>query len=480
MAGRVAYYGNIVKNGLILDMDAAKRGSYPGTGTAWNDISGFQYNGILTNGPTFDPANGGSIVFDGSNDFVSTNYNVALTDFTVCMWFKAPDSTNLTSARLIDKNYITGMWLGKNASTGASNSWGGGIRESNAPYGIYLTLTDGQWHFLVSIRSGTTHTLYGDGISNTTSNIVSATALSTDIMTIGSTFTSGNYFKGTIPQILIYNRALSLEEILQNYNATRGRYIPSPSFDSDAQAFITVAAITDVTQQNAINTLVLGLKADSIWNKIKAIYPFVGGTNTSTSYNLKNISLFQITWNGGFTWDSNGVTGNGTTGYGNTGIIPSSALTNNSLQVSIYSRTNNSAGSTEIGCSTSVFLPIIGLSARNTIDQIIFDGYDYTTHRLVPANTDSRGFFMGSITSSTSQKVYKNGVLQATQTTAQTQTQPSTYPLYLFARNDSGTAANYSIRNLAFASVGDGLSDTEATNFYTRVQAFQTALGRQV
>ena len=71
MAGRVAYYGNIVKNGLILDMDAAKRDSYPGTGTAWNDISGFQYNGTLTNGPTFNSSNGGSIVFDGVDDRVS-------------------------------------------------------------------------------------------------------------------------------------------------------------------------------------------------------------------------------------------------------------------------------------------------------------------------------------------------------------------------------------------------------------------------
>ena len=225
MAGRVAYYGNIVKNGLILDMDAAKRDSYPGTGTAWRDISGFQYNGTLTNGPTFSSANGGSIVFDGGDDFVSTNYTTALTDFTVCMWFKAPDSTNPTSARLMDKNYVTGMWLGKNASTGASNSWGGGIIESSPPYGIYLTLTDGQWHFLASIRSGTTHTLYGDGISNTTSNTVSATALSTGTMAIGRTSAGGNYFKGNIPQISIYNRALSASEILQNYNATKGRYI---------------------------------------------------------------------------------------------------------------------------------------------------------------------------------------------------------------------------------------------------------------
>ena len=219
------YSPKIVTNGLVLCLDAANTKSYVSGSTIWNDISQGGNIGALTNGPTFSSANGGSIVFDGGDDFVSTNYTTALTDFTVCMWFKAPDSTNPTSARLMDKNYVTGMWLGKNASTGASNSWGGGIIESSPPYGIYLTLTDGQWHFLASIRSGTTHTLYGDGISNTTSNTVSATALSTITMAIGRTSAGGNYFKGNIPQISIYNRALSASEILQNYNATKGRYI---------------------------------------------------------------------------------------------------------------------------------------------------------------------------------------------------------------------------------------------------------------
>lgn len=218
--------GNIITNGLVLNLDAANPRSYPPpyNGTTWTDLSGNSNNGTLTNGPTFNSGNGGSIVFDGSNDFVSTNYNIALTDFTFCMWFKAPDSTNPQSIRLMDKNYITGMWLGKNANNGAPNSWGGGIKESAPPYGIYLTLTDGQWHFLVSIRSGTTHTLYGDGISNTTSNTVSATALSTGNMAIGSVNGGGSYFKGNIAQTTIYNRALSASEVLQNYNATRARF----------------------------------------------------------------------------------------------------------------------------------------------------------------------------------------------------------------------------------------------------------------
>jgi hypothetical protein len=220
MSGTVA--PNIITDGLVLYLDAANTRSYPGNGTVWTDLSRGGNNGTLTNGPTFNSANGGSIVFDGSNDNISTNYNSQLTNFTVCVWFKTSDSSNPGAARIIDKNYISGFWIGKN-STGASNSWGGGVLESSPPYGRYITLTDGQWHFLVSTRLGTTHTIYGDGITNSTSGTVSSTALSTTSLTIAGG--AAQVFKGNIAQTSIYNRALSATEVLQNYNATKGRYL---------------------------------------------------------------------------------------------------------------------------------------------------------------------------------------------------------------------------------------------------------------
>lgn len=254
--------------------------------------------------------------------------------------------------------------------------------------------------------------------------------------------------------------------------------------DPDAQAFITAASITDPTQQSAINKLVVDLKGYSIWTKKKALYPFVGGTASAHKFNLKDPrdldAAFRLVFSGGITHSSNGITGNALNGFANTYLIPSSSLTNNSLNVSIYSRTLGANNYTDIGCSTSSFLPIIGLNTRNVNNETVFDGYDFTTHRIIAAETDGRGLFMGSITSSTSQKLYKNGVLKTTQTVAQTQTQPTVQPIYILARNDSGTAANYSGRNYAFASIGDGLSDTEAANFYTAVQAFQVALARNV
>jgi hypothetical protein len=214
---------NIIKEGLVLYLDASSPTSFPlvNQSTIWKDISGNGYTGTLTNDPTFTPANGGSIVFDGTNDYVSTTYNTALTDFTACAWF---NSTNVSGyQRVLDKSFSTGFWIGRN--TTLANSWGGGVCEGGPPYGRFITLTDNQWHYIVSKRQGTTHTILGDGITNTTSGTVTANALSTNILALGREYDIGpSIFKGNISIVHIYNRALSDQEILQNFNATRARF----------------------------------------------------------------------------------------------------------------------------------------------------------------------------------------------------------------------------------------------------------------
>jgi len=121
----------------------------------------------------------------------------------------------------------------------------------------------------------------------------------------------------------------------------------TPTTDPDAQAFITAASITDPTQQAAINTLVVDLKADSLWTKMKAVYPFVGGTSTTHKFNLKNPldtdAAYRLVFSGGITHSSTGVLPNGTNGLANTYLNPLSKLTNNNLHLSYYSRTNVAA-----------------------------------------------------------------------------------------------------------------------------------------
>jgi hypothetical protein len=96
-------------------------------------------------------------------------------------------------------------------------------------------------------------------------------------------------------------------------------------FDPDAQAFITAAGLTNPVQQNAINTLVLSLKSNSLWSKLLIFYPFVGATSTSCSYNLINTATYQMTWTGSVNYTAAGIQSS-SGGYGNTGWAPSSTL----------------------------------------------------------------------------------------------------------------------------------------------------------
>jgi hypothetical protein len=246
--------------------------------------------------------------------------------------------------------------------------------------------------------------------------------------------------------------------------------------DPDAQAFITAAAITNPTQQAAINTLVVDLKGYSIWTKIKALYPFVGGTSTSNSYNLKNTSQYQITWSGGVTHSSNGVTFNGTNGYGNTGLNQLSVLTQNSQHISFYSRTNTDGNFGEIGVrSVATAYTMLQVKYSNTFVVPINEFYNFADNS---ANANGQGFYVGNRTGATLRNNWKNGSKVHTSSSA-SQTQAN-FNFFVGALNNAGSAAAYTNKQCAFASIGDGLTDTEASNFYTAVQAFQTTLGRQV
>ena len=85
---------------------------------------------------------------------------------------------------------------------------------------------------------------------------------------------------------------------------------PAGGFDPNAETFFTAAGITDLTQKDAVNQLVLDLKADSLWSLMKVIYPLVGTTSSQQSYNLVDPTTYQIDWLGGWSFSSNGALGN--------------------------------------------------------------------------------------------------------------------------------------------------------------------------
>ena len=244
--------------------------------------------------------------------------------------------------------------------------------------------------------------------------------------------------------------------------------------DADAQAFIDAAGITDATQQSAINTLVTDLKGYGIWTKMKAIYPFVGGTAAAHSYNLKNTSQYQITWNGGITHSSNGVLGNGVNGYGNTGLVPSSVLSQNSTHLSYYSRTTTNTLSSEIGSNNLASNRLqITISYSSINYNAVNNGvstFSYT------GNAD--GLWIANRNSSTEIKSFRNNTTLNTETIASQAL--NNFAISILAANQAGSIDQYNNKQCAFASIGDGLTDTEAANLYTAVQAYQTTLSRNV
>jgi hypothetical protein len=245
--------------------------------------------------------------------------------------------------------------------------------------------------------------------------------------------------------------------------------------DPDAQAFITAAAITNATQQAAIDNLVKGMKADGTWTKMKAIYPFVGGTASAHKYNLKDPrdldAAFRLVFNGGWTHSSTGATPNGTNAFADTKLNENTIMTLNSTHLSYYSRTNIIGLYCDIGTSYS--------NQSNIYSNYLGSFYPriQAVNSGIAISYNTAAFFLANRVNSTQVQGWRNSVKNTLSSTA---INKENLNYYLGAGNGLSFAVDYSVRQCAFSTIGDGLSDTEAANLYTRVQAFQTALSRQV
>jgi hypothetical protein len=209
---------SIIKDGLVLYLDAANTKSYPTTGTTWSDLSGNGNNGTLINGPTFSSENGGSIVFDGGNDIVTTTIfsgrNPSTDPFTVEAILK---SDTLSGTRM----WIDASANGTNQRFYSSLDDGGGN-----PLGIQAsawndsTPTSTAYIHQTIVMDGNTARSYRNGVATYTKAYTSYTLPGP--INIGGR--AGFPWLGKISNIRIYNRELTASEILQNYNATKSRY----------------------------------------------------------------------------------------------------------------------------------------------------------------------------------------------------------------------------------------------------------------
>jgi hypothetical protein len=227
----INYNPRTVTDGLVLALDAANSKSYPGSGTTWTDLSGRGNTGTLTNGPTYSGANGGSIVFDGVDDYLqspsSTDFVLGTEDFTLEIWcypisfFDAPYFNNygalfdFRTANAPETNILL-TFLGSSTLVLYVDT---GIKITGAP------LSTNQWTHVVLSRSSATTKLFMNG-TQVGSSYVDANNYTSSTFKTASNVVLNAFFDGYISNLRIYKgKGLTAQEVQQNYNALKSRYI---------------------------------------------------------------------------------------------------------------------------------------------------------------------------------------------------------------------------------------------------------------
>jgi hypothetical protein len=228
----IGYNPKTVTDGLVLCLDAANPKSYPGSGTAWRDVSGTMNNGTLIDGPTYNSSNLGSIVFDGGYAYADCGNATSLhsaTAVTLEVWFNPTSS--VSTGYMIQKNQSSGYELFIDNGDIYAVSSDTFINSSGAP-----CTNNNWWHCVATfgpsfipinptgIPTGFRCYINGTQVASESLATYSPNDITTGNLQIGCFNPGEQVFNGKISIARVYNRVLTVAEVLRNYNATRGRY----------------------------------------------------------------------------------------------------------------------------------------------------------------------------------------------------------------------------------------------------------------
>jgi hypothetical protein len=215
----------IVTDDLVLHLDAGNYASYPASGTIWRDLSGLRSNGTLVNGPLFDSDKGGCIDLDGTNDYISLPLSLELIslngqDLTICAWFYLRGAGGIlfsTTRSSPSSTLIYGIY--------PSQQIFNVFPPSGGQAGVGLTSPTDTWSFYaVSAIAGVNATFYQNLNTQTAAHTEIYTGATPTAVTLGAQLLTPQYINGKIAVFSVYNRALSPQEITQNFNATCARF----------------------------------------------------------------------------------------------------------------------------------------------------------------------------------------------------------------------------------------------------------------
>ena len=223
--GGFANNAPIVTDGLVFYVDAGNSNSYPGSGTTWTDLISSN-DGTLTNGPTYDSGNGGSIDFDGTNDYAELSGTQNL---------NFPISTDSATFSIFLKFNSVGAWTGLFTKNRSSNWTGLWLANNNKAvfgvngYNLYstTTFTTGNWYNIVGVQlANTSRKIYINGtLEATETTNFGNTAATTENWMIGQATSVNEYLNGNVACASIYEKALTADEVTQNYNALKNRFV---------------------------------------------------------------------------------------------------------------------------------------------------------------------------------------------------------------------------------------------------------------
>jgi hypothetical protein len=217
----------LVTDGLVLCLDAANTKSYPGTGTTCTDLSGNSNNGTLVNGVGYSTNNKGIFVFDGVDDYISIASTIVMGNSNTVSAFIKLSTSNTSTVIYCPLANMIDNWLGiSNNRLLLYATETADINNFSLLGTTILDTTNTKWYYVTSTISNNVATIYVNGIQENTITkefTIGSWSSGGDIGRRGG-FSQTQYFNGMISNLQIYNRALTSNEILQNYNATKSRY----------------------------------------------------------------------------------------------------------------------------------------------------------------------------------------------------------------------------------------------------------------
>lgn len=289
---------------------------------------------------------------------------------------------------------------------------------------------------------------------------------------------------GTTPGLLSFCSPI---RILGSLDADATAYLDSIGVPNDTTTYFrsTSYAVTGAEIRNALNAFVTGLKTDTLWTTFvkgkSLIYPFLTGDTIKDKINLidprKSYAAFMARFNGTITHTGKGPDPDGTTGWIDTHLNPNTAnITSSSFHLCTYIQDNiNISNSYDIQVNGSSANDITYIQANTQYYGQLMGSAAQTTY----SNSDTRGLYIESRTSTTSEVSYKNGALKNSNTTSVTQAKAN-YNIVIFAKNNQGTIGSYTSRASSFVSIGGGFTQNQAQKYSARVNTLMTALHKNL